>query len=208
VRFEDSGATLFELEGAGVDLSSTTRMDSLRELCAELGVTFDEANSQFYTDWVKTEEVGLAAIKFMSFMTRVQDMLLTIRTRVASTFKEDLIEAVRERFEQEASIAVNEAPVESLSYYVVDIIVRHKNGKTAAIFPATSEEKALGATLFAKELELRHIDNVVPFLVFEQAGGPKIGRDTQAKAMNSELQLATWDGGRMDVLDKIARHVA
>ena len=208
VRFEDSGATLFELEGAGVDLSSPTRMEALSELCRESGVTFDEVESRFFTEYLPVEQVGLGAIRFMSFMNRIQDLLLTVRSRVASTFKEDLVAAVRERFSTEAEVELNEPPVASLGYYVVDIVVRHRNGKTAAIFPATSEEKALGAVLFAKELELKRIDNVVPFLVFEQTGAPKIGRDTQAKAMNSELQLATWDGGRRDVIDKIARHVA
>lgn len=207
LRFEDSGSTLFELEGAGVDLSSSTRMASLRDLCEESGVTFDEAESQFTTCWVSGAEAGFAAIKFMSFMNRIQDLLLTTRSRVAGTFKDDLLAAVRERFSGEAEIEVGEAPVPSLGYYVVDIVVRHKDGKTAAIFPATSEEKALGAVLFAKELELKHIDNVVPFLVLEQAGGPKISRPTQAKALNSELQVASWDGGAMDVMDKIAKHV-
>lgn len=207
VRFEDSGATLFELEGAGVDLSSQTRMDALRELCRDAGVHFDEEESQFYTDYVKAEEVGLAAIKFMSFMVRVQDMLLTVRSRIASTFKDDLVAAVQERFSAEGEVEVNEAPVPELSYYVVDIVVRHSNGKLAAIFPATSEEKALSATLFAKEIELKNIDNVVPFLVYEHAGTSKVSKDTQAKAMNSELTLATWDGGHAEVLEKISRHV-
>ena len=207
VRFEDSGATIFELEGAGVDLSSTTRLQSLRELCTELGVRWDEEEALFHTDYVKAEEVGLSAIKFMSFMVRVQDMLLTVTSRVASTFRDDLIAAVQERFQAEGEVSVNEAPVAELSYYVVDVVVKHRSGKLAAIFPATSEEKALSATLFAKELELRNIDNVVPFLVYEQAAPGKISRDTQAKAMNSELELATWDGGRADVLEKIERHV-
>lgn len=207
IRFEDSGATLFELEGAGVDLSSSTRMDSLQQLCRESDIKFDEEESQFSTDYVRAEEVGLSAIRFMSFMVRVQDMLLTVRSRVASTFKDDLIAAIQDRFSNEAVISVNEAPVSALSYYVVDIVVKHKDGKTAAIFPGTSEEKALNATLFAKDLELKHIDNVVPFLVFENAGTARISRDTQAKAMNSELQLATWDGGHSEVLDKIGRHV-
>lgn len=207
VRFEDSGATLFELEGAGVDLSSSTRLESLYQICHDSNVRFDEEEGQFHTDYVRIEEVGLSAIQFMSFMVRVQDMLLTVRSRVASTFKEDLLAAVEERFSGEATIEANEAPVPSLSYYVVDIVVRHRDGKTAAIFPATSEEKVLSATLFAKELELKHIDNVVPFLVFEQTGTARISKDTQAKAINSELQLATWDGGQSEVLDKIGKHV-
>ncbi len=207
VRFEDGGSTLFDLEGAGVDFSSATRMESLRELCRETAVQFDEDESTFFTDYIKPEEVGLAAIRFMTFMVRVQDMLLTVKARVSSTFKEDLVAAVQERFGPEADVLINDAPVAELSYYTVDIVVRHHGGKLAAIFPATSEEKALSATLFAKELELKHIDNVVPFLIFEHAGGTKVSRDTQAKAINSELQIAVWDGGHADVLDKISRHV-
>jgi hypothetical protein len=207
VRFEDDGSTIFELEGAGVDLTSNTRLEQLRELCRENSVEFDEEESTFYTDYVNHDEVGLAAIRFMAFMVRVQDLLLTVTTRVASTFKDDLIAAVQGRFQGEGHVSINDAPVPALSYYTVDIVVRHNSGKLAAIFPATSEEKALSATLFAKELELKHIDNVVPFLVFENAAGSKVGRDTQAKAMNSELQLATWEGAHADVLDKISRHV-
>lgn len=43
--------------------------------------------------------------------------------------------------------------------------------------------------------------------MYEHAGTQKVSRDTQAKAMNSELELATWDGGKFDVLEKINRHV-
>lgn len=208
IRFEDSGSTLFELEGAGVDFSSSTRVESLKEICAEASVEFDEDESLFMSEWVDEKHIGLASVRFMSFMVRVQDMLLTIRSRVSNTFREDLISAVQERFADEANVEISEAPVEQLSYYVVDIIIRHKSGKTAAIFPATSEEKALESVLFAKELELRNIDNVVPFLVFEKAdGGTKIRSHTRSKALNSELKLASWDGGKMDVMEKIAKHV-
>lgn len=207
VRFEDSGGTLFELEGAGVDLSSATRLETLRDLTREYGITYDEEESAFFTEYVRVEEAGLSAIKFMSFLHRVQDLLFTVRTRVASTFKEDLIAAIEERFEGEAAVLINEAPVASLPYYVADVVVKHPSGKVAAIFPATTEEKALVATLFAKEVELKNIADVVPFLVFEQMNTAKITRDTQARAMNSELQLATWEGGKIQVLDKIDRHV-
>lgn len=207
VRFEDSGSTLFELEGAGVDLSSATRLDMLRELCREHGVTYDEEESSFFTQYVRAEEVGLSAIRFMSFLHRVQDLLFTVRTRISNTFRDDLIAAIEERFGGDAVVLTNEPPVPSLPYYIADVIVKNASGKVAAIFPATTEEKALIATLFAKEIELKHIENVVSFLIFEQMSTAKISRDTQARAMNSELQLATWEGGKIQVLDKIDRHV-
>jgi len=209
IRFEDSGSTVFDLEGAGVDFSSPTRVESLKEICAESRVTFDEDECLFTSEWVDGKQIGLEAVRFMSFMVRVQDMLLTIRARVNNTFRDDLIAAVKERFGNEARVETSEAPVDELSYYVVDIVIRHKSGKIAAIFPATSEEKALESVLFAKELELQHIDNVIPFLVFEKAdGGTKIRSNTRSKALNSELKLASWDGGKMDVMEKIAKSVA
>lgn len=208
VRFEDDGGTLFELEGAGVDFSSATRIEQMKEICAETGVFLDEEEGLFYSDWVNQSRAGLASVQFMSFMVRIQDMLLTIRSRVASTFKEDLVSAVQDRFGEVASIELGEAPVDSLSYYVVDIVVKHKSGKTAAIFPATSEERALEAVLFAKELELQNVDNVVPFLIYEKAdGGTKIRTNTRSKAMNSDLKLASWDGGKDDVMRKLEKHV-
>lgn len=209
IRFEDSGATLFELEGAGVDFSSATRVEQLKEICAEHDVILDEDESLFYTDWTNADRAGLEAVNFMSFMVRVQDMLLTVRSRVASTFRDDLVAAIEERFEGEATIGYNEAPVSTLKDYVVDIVVKHHSGKTAAIFPATSEVKALEAVLFAKELELQHIENVVPFLVFEKAEGEKkIRSSTRSKALNSELKLASWDGGRDEVMRKLANQIA
>ena len=207
MRLEDSGSTIFDLEGAGVDLSSVTRQELLEALCKEHGVLHDEDESVFHTEWLDEGRVGLAAITFVAFLQRLQDLTFTTRTRVASTFKDDLISALAERFGGEAEIVSDEPPVPSLSYYVVDILVKHKSGKVAAIFPGTSEQKALEAVLFAKEVELRNIDNVVPFLVFEQTQSGKIRKDTNAKALNSELQLAAWDGGRLDVLDKVAKRI-
>ncbi len=86
--------------------------------------------------------------------------------------------------------------------------MRHKNGKIAAIFPATSEQKALEAVLFAKELELKNIDNVIPFLIMETAASTKINKYTHTKAMNSELKLGAWDGGALEVIDKIEKNIA
>lgn len=208
IRFEDSGATLFELEGAGVDFSSSTRIEQLKEICQEHDVTLDEEEGLFYSEWSNADRAGLEAVNFMSFMVRVQDMLLTVRSRVASTFRDDLVAAIEERFESEATIEFGAAPVAALSDYVVDIVVKHRSGKTAAIFPATSEVKALEAVLFAKELELQRVTDVVPFLVFEKAEGEKkIRSSTRSKALNSELNLASWDGGRAEVIRKLANHI-
>lgn len=208
VRLEDGGSTVFDLETAGVDLSTTSRLEMIDQLGKECGVFYDQVEVIFHTDWVSIERGGISAIQFVSFLQRVQDLLFTTRERAASTFREDLVEALRLRFKDDALIDLGEAPVDSLKYYTVDIVVRHKNGKVAAIFPGTTEQKALEAVLFAKEIELKNIKNVVPFLIFERMDSSKVNKDTRAKALNSELQLAAWDGGALDVIDKVEKHVS
>lgn len=143
---------------------------------------------------------------YMAFLTRVQDLLFLNRERVASTFREDLISAVEEKFEGIGEVEVGEAPIDSLPRYTVDTVVKTRGGKTLAIFPATSELNAVEAILFSKELELERIDNVIPFLVFEDFDSSKVSQRTTARALNSNLQTTAWNGGPREVLDKLYSH--
>lgn len=206
VRFEDSGSSLFDLETSGVDLSTPARMEIVEALRGEYGVNFDGDDFLFFSDWVKSDQAGFEAIKFLSFLTRLQDLTFTTKERAARTFRDDLLSALEREFAQDATITTGEAPIPSLAYYTVDIVVKHRDGRMAAIFPGIGEQKALEAILFSKEIELKKIQNVVPFLVIEGTGS-KITKQTTAKAMNSELSLAAWDGGEREVMDKIRKNL-
>lgn len=206
LRFEDDGLTISELEGAGVDITSGTRFDMLQAMLRSTKVKYDPDEFLFYTDYVPEERAGALAISFLEFMLRVQDFLFTSRTRTANTFRDDLIAALVDRFGAE-NVHLNEAPVSSLSYYVVDIVVHCAGGKLAAIFPGTTEAKALEAVLFSKEIELKSVSNVVPFLIYEDSESQKVSRPTKSKALNSELQMGDWGGGQLDVIDKVEKHI-
>ncbi|AWC25623.1 hypothetical protein CO731_05122 [Aminobacter sp. MSH1] len=206
VRLEDSGSSLFDLETSGVDTSTPARMELIQALCMEYGVLLDIDEAQFQTDWLPADSVGVAAIRFLSFLTRLQDLTFTTKERTAKTFRDDLISALKKEFGDEATITTGEAPIPALAYYTVDIVIKHRDGRTAAIFPGIGEQKALEAILFAKEIELKKISGIVPFLIIEEAGS-KISKQTKAKALNSELAMAAWDGGERDVLDKVRRRL-
>lgn len=208
VRLEDDGTTYSELEGAGVDFSSETRMTILDELLKEHGVVFDQSEMLFHTEWAVDRQAGKLVSNFLAFMTRLQDLTFLNRERVQNTFKDDLFSALRERLAGEATIAKDEVPVPELEYYAADIVVRHKNGRVAAIFAVSNERKALEAVLFSKEIELNRVANVVPFLVYEETNMTRINKRTQSRALNSDLELAAWDGGRSGVVDKVTRHVS
>lgn len=206
IRYEDSGTLIADLEGMGVDFSSDSRRALLNNLLVEHDVIFDEEGSMFVTEWVSPARLPGLTAKYLSFLSRVQDLLFLNRDRVANTFKEDLTDALRVRFKNTAEIILGEAPVESLPQAIVDIVVRTKLGRTIAIFPATAEVHALEAMLFAKEIEANDISGVIPFLVFENFDASRISQRTRARAINSSLEIAAWNGGHSEVVEKIARY--
>lgn len=205
-RYEDSGLLVHDLEGMGVDFESQSRRNVLNSLLEEYGVTYDQSEEMFVTDWVPPSSLAQKTPSYLAFLSRVQDLLFLNRDRVASTFREDLLQAIQEKFSGRAEIEQSICPTMKLPQSIVDIVVKFENGSTLAIFPATSELKAYQAMLFATELNQESIDNIVPFLVFENMGSSKVGANTMTKVMNSNLQTAAWDGGRDGVLDKLNRY--
>lgn len=202
-RFEDSGVLVADLEGMGVDFDSESRREVLHTLLKEYGIQFDEEESMFVTNWTPPSRLGAEATNYLAFLNRVQDLLFLNKQRVKSTFKEDLLSAIEERFEGEATISQNESPIAKLPQSTVDILVTFHEGNKLAIFPATSELKAYQAMLFATELANLNISEVHPILVFEDLGHSKLGNNTTARVLNSSLQTAAWSGGKSNVLDKL-----
>ena len=87
LRMRDSGDTIMFLEDVAGDLTSDTRLDAMRDIALEHGVYFDEENSLFASDWVDRSKLGDSAIRFMSFLNRLQDVALLHKERAASVFE-------------------------------------------------------------------------------------------------------------------------
>ena len=205
-RLEDSGSLLFDLEGQGVDFSSENRMEILSGLLNDHGIILSEEDGLFCTQWVPKNEIAALALPFLTFLTRVQDLLFLNRDVVKSTFREDLISALEDTFE-ETAVSVSEALIPSLPHYTVDIVVRPRSGKIAAIFPATNDVNVLRAVLFSMEVQKHDVSNVVPFLIYENLDKGAITQQSREIAVNSDLTQAVWSGGREEVVQKVQRYV-
>ena len=123
-----------------------------------------------------------------------------------STFREDLISALEDKFSED-SVSISEALIPSLPHYTVDVVVRSPSGKTAAIFPATNDVNVLRAVLFSMEVQKHDIDNVIPFLIYENLDKGAITQQSREIAFNSDLTPAVWSGGREEVMQKVQRYV-
>lgn len=152
---QDDGLTLSMLEGMGVDLSNKVRKGMLSELREQYGVRVDDGDLKSAA--VAAADVGQAAIRFMSFMLRVQDLMLTTTERAASTFKEDATKLLQEMAPPGALISSNFIVTPKASLYPADIGIQIPGSRPIALFFAVSEKHVLEALLLQSIVEKNHV---------------------------------------------------
>lgn len=165
-----------------------------------------EEDGLFCTEWVPKGTISSLALPFLTFLTRVPDLLFLNRKVVKSTFREDLISALEDTF-SEASVSISEALIPSLPHYTVDVVVRSASGKVAAIFPATNDVTVLRAVLFSMEVQKHDVEHLVSSLIYENLDKGSIIQQSREIAINSDLTSAVWSGGREEVMQKVHRYV-
>lgn len=203
VRMRDAGDTLAILEDVAGDLTSDTKMDAMRSIASDHGVVFDDGKSLFYSEWSDEDRLGDAAVRFMSFLNRLQDLSLLSRETVRNAFKDELVEAVQARFGGRFHVGVRDAVSDDHKEYTADIIIKTAQ-KQAAIYAATSEVNVLEALLTDQVFGGGGDIETVPFVIFEDLLQSKVSAKTRRRAMNSaRLHTADWAGGKDDVIDKI-----
>ena len=203
VRMRDGGDTLALLEDVAGDLTTDTKMDAMRQLASEHGIIFDEEKSLFLSDWTEEANLGGVAIRFMSFLNRIQDLALLSREIVTNAFREELYEAIKERFGMRFYVGEREALSTEHKEYTADIIIRNAKIQ-AAVYAATSEVNVLEALLTEQVFKEGHEVKTVPVVIFEDFMQNKVKSKTRRRVMNSSgIKIADWAGGADDVLAKI-----
>lgn len=140
-RLIDSGTTVAFLEAAGASLESRTRLEAFHELLSEYGADYDEDRGELAIPDLEERELPIASLRFMALLLRLKDLLLITRERVESTFREDVIAALRERLEGRAVIKEGEPSSEKLADVVPDLLIEAPNQLPVALFLATTDSK-------------------------------------------------------------------
>ena len=202
VRLEDDGGTIAALQEEGFGLDSEQRHEEFQAMLTEHGALFDEAEYVIHTEYMSEERVAAAFLKFMSLLLRVSDLRLLSRERVRDTFKADVQAFVEETFNSLAKVERDVPPGSALSDYVPDVVVRGPSA-TLAIYAGTSEVKALEAFVLWQELLRQGVTDIQPMVVFETAKPGQVKARTMSRLMNSDVALASMEGSRWDVSQKL-----
>ncbi len=188
VRISDGGHTLMHLsyENDVDKYFSSTRNILLRQVVDEQGVGFSEESGQFYVD-TTVSNLAESAFKLGQTLTRIHDLTFLNRSRVASTFYDDLKEQLSTIVPEE-KIRHNYI-VEGLSgaeQYPVDFCIEGKQQAPVFLFGIPNRDKARLATIFLQYFHQQQVD-FESLLVFEN----------QEEIPRSDLSRLSNVGGEM-----------
>lgn len=204
IKFEDSGASLMYLEDIAGDLTTDTRMETVRELARQHHVNYDDDNVTFSSQWMDAAQAGRGVIDFLSFMNRLQDLQFLSREKAENLFREDLIECIKSHFTDGYVVRERHEISPDKGGYISDVFVEANNGASAAVYAATAEVKVLEALLAADLVRRENLTSITPILVFEDFITSPISQKNRKRSMNNEvLKLADWSGGKDEIIGKI-----
>jgi hypothetical protein len=204
-RIEDDGTTIPFLEGCGVDFGTEARSEAFSALLDGHGVEFDEDEMLLHTAGLHEGDLPKAAMRFLSFMLRINDFLLLTKDRVASTFKDDAAARILERMEGKAIVDQDCAVSHALSDTVPDLVIRALDRPPVAVFFGSSPQRVNDAIFLQMQAlyEVHEDVQVVALLERENV----IGHDLRRRAANRLAALPIYRGDEPTAIGRIEREV-
>lgn len=168
IRLSDGGTTLIQLsyETEPNKFFEGTRNVLFEQVVSEQGVSFDEQSGQFFVE-TTAQDLPQAVFRLGQAMTRIYDLTFLNRSRVVSTFYDDLknqLTSILPESKIQQSYEIPNLP--NAANYPVDFYFEGKSGSPVFLFGVPNKDKARLTTIFLQHY-LQHGINFESLLVFE-----------------------------------------
>jgi hypothetical protein len=204
-RLMDDGTTIPLIEALGASLDSDTRFLAFTEILKEYHASYIDSERQVTIDNVSPNDLPGKSIQFIGLLLRIQDLLLMTRERVESSFREDALEKIRERFSGRAEIKENEPVSPDLSEVTPDMVVTAGKKQPVAIFIANTAQK-ISEALILHLLSMHQIKKPVRVVaVLDEEGS--IPKKAEQRANNFLDAVPIFIGDGKEAIDRIEREV-
>lgn len=206
-RLEDAGVQIPMIEAAGVGLSGGTRGEGFKALLCEYDLEFDKEAMVVRTGEVAEADAGIAALRMLAFLVRLQDFMLLTPELVRQTWQEDAMRSLHARFDGLAEVVEHAPVVPEIAAMPADAVVRfNSGGAPLAIFFATTDTKGLQALVLKMELEKYQEQPVFVVLLVEQAKKNPLHEATYAIAQARLDDVLTYRGVELETMTKLSRY--
>lgn len=178
VHLEDDGATIPDLEEAGVDFETHTRRRALDLLLDGVEGYFDADAVILRTRSFVRSELPQRALAFVGVLLRMNDFLLLTADSVRSTFREDAAAKIRQAIGGRASIREGEPVNERLSEASPDMVIEGQDRPPVAVFFGSGSQRVQDAIFLqmAALYEARMSLSVIALLETERSIPPALRR--------------------------------
>ena len=201
-HIQDDGLSMAALEASGADLANKSRNAMFTELREQYAVLFDTDSGELKSADVDAEQIGLESLRFMAFMLRVQDLLLTTHERTVNTFRAEAEKIIREIAGTRAQIFENHVINPSVSDVAAELAIITPNRPPVAVFFGIDDKHVMEALLLQSYAANKHVDcAVIALLETEGAVTSKI----RQRANNHLEAVPTFRGDERAACARIVR---
>lgn len=175
LKISDGGHTLMQLsyENDVDKFFEGGRLILLNQIIAEHGVTYDADSGQFSMECAPSE-LSMTAFALGQALTRVCDLTFLNRSRVASTFYEDLQQQIGNLIPIENVHRDYVVPeIEDAENYRVDFCIDAKHGGRLFLFGIPNRDKARLTTIYLQHFIQQKIDFDSMLVFDDQEGIPR-----------------------------------
>lgn len=202
-EIQDNGMVFPSLEANGLDRRNKARAAALTALMEEYDVILDEDDKEFCISTAKREQLPAAALRFVSFLLRVGDLLLLAEDRVANTFRLDVERVLKERIGEGALIQERQPISQNLADFPPDYLIQATGRDPVALFLGTSDARVLEA-LFV-QLRAEHEEHVPVKIVTLLEREKAISAPVRQQATNRLDALLQFRGDEVAAISKVAK---
>ncbi len=200
-RLEDSGLLIPYLQAVGSDLDNQTRRETFEALLYEHHAAFDSESLEIVSEPMIESEIPGAALRFVSLLLRVSDLAFMAQDKVASTFKGDAANRIKESIGGRALIREGEPLSGPLSDWEPDLVIEAEGRDVVAVFLVQTEHRILEAMLLHSDaLKAFEPARVVALLEKESS----ISQKTRIKALNRLDAMAVFESDEQSAINRIA----
>ena len=204
-RIEDDGEYLSRLVSLGIDIDSGTRGKLLSAILKYGGADWDRDTYEIRSPSFDEAEIPHRVGDFLSALIRVRDLELLTREVVRSTFREDALESINERFGTVANIEEGVPIDKEFSEFPSDVVIRPVRGKSAAVYFVTTNEHLGEALLLQTEAQNLNRADFSVIALIENLDLPTISRKKFQRAQNRSLIMPIFQGDEAAALSLIER---
>ncbi|MCA0856133.1 DUF1828 domain-containing protein [Phaeobacter italicus] len=198
--FEDDGDFVATARASGISLDTGVRAQLFSGILAEGAAFFDEDTLQIRSHPAPKDRLKDLAPRFLSALIRARDLYLLSSENVASTFAEDVREALESRFGSQYLISEDDN-----ADFAADFILRHKGSglRAALIFAVNTNEKLLSALIRYGE---QHEDDAPVIAMMDRIGTGGISNRNFMRAQNRGLPMPFFGADRNAAISFVEQH--